>query len=169
MLTGASAGAYPGACPIDPTNAATLDAAATNFARAVAYIQSLRGPDGHPRHLKVTHAMTGLLLQKRILEILDTKYLTLNGIENVVSRYQIEPVVAAEIPADALYFYLWVEMIPGEGGGLIYQDREGAVLSSYAAESYPQLQLRKEFLWTMDGRDGMGYGHPWGVFLVKPT
>ena len=167
LLTGAGSGAFPGACPIDAS--VNLDVATTNFAKAVAYIQSLKAPNGKPRNLRVTRALAGHGLKKRMHEILDTKYLTLNGIENVVSRYQIEPDIAAEIAADQFHYYLACEVIPGEGGPLIYQNREGYVLTSYALETLAELQRRKDYEWSYDGRNAAAYGRPELIFKVKAT
>lgn len=114
-------------------------------------------------------ALAGVGLRKRLAEICDTKYLTLNGIENVVSRYGIEPEIAAEIPADQKHYYLFCEWTPGAGGGLIYQNREAYVLSSYSLATEAELQRRKEYEWSFDGRNGAAYGRPELVFKVKAT
>lgn len=159
--------AYPGACPIDESVA--LDVAQANFAKAVAYIQSLKGANGKPRNLVVKYAKGGVGLRKRLSEVLDTKFLTLNGIENVVSRYGIEPVIASEIGATDKSYYLYCEIIPGEGGPIIYQDREGYVLSSYSLDSDADLQRRKQYEWSYDGRNTMAYGHPYLCFKVKAS
>lgn len=159
----------PGACPIDSTNASTLDTAAANFAKAVAYVQGLTGANGRPRNLVVKHALAGVGLRKRLFEILDTKFLSTSGIENVVSRYGIEPLIAAEIPATDLYYYLVCEIMPGEGGPLVFQKREDFALSSYSLLSLAELQRRKEFEWSYDGRNAGAYGHPYLIFKVKPT
>lgn len=168
ILTGVSSGSYPGACPID-ANSVDLADAATNFALAVAYIESLRQPNGKPRMLKVKYALGHLNERKRLNEILDTKFFGQDGsTENVVTRYGIEPEIAAELvtPGD---YYLFAEQLTAEGGGLVYQDRSPYVLTSYTPETQAQLQLRKEFLWSFDGRNAAAYGHPYLVFKVKRT
>lgn len=161
---------YPGACPIDATNAAALDTAATNFAKAIAYIRAIKQPNGKPRNLVPRYALAGVDLQKRLNEILDTKYFgTGQGTtENVVSRYGIEPVIASELTTPGEY-YIACEMLPGEGGGLIFQDRKPYVLTSYQPETQAELQRRKEFEWMFDGRNAANYGHPYLFFKVKPT
>ena len=159
----------PGACPIDSANASTLDTAAANFAKAVAYVQGLTGANGRPRNLVVKYALAGVGLRKRLSEILDTKFLTTSGIENVVSRYGIEPLIAAEIPATDLYYYLVCEIMPGEGGPLVFQKREDFALTSYSLMDLAELQRRKEFEWSYDGRNAGAYGHPFLIFKVKAT
>lgn len=169
LLTSSASGDYPGACPIDSTNAAQLDTAANNFAKAVAYVQGLKGPNGKPRNLTVKYAMAGVGLRKRLHEILDTKYLGVSNIENVISRYGIEPIIASELSASDTSYYLICEFMPGEGGPLVFQKREDFVLSSYAPYNEVELQRRKEFEWTYDGRSAGSYGHPYMIFKVKAS
>jgi hypothetical protein len=169
LMTGAASGAYPGACPIDTTNAATLDIAAANLAKAIAYIEGLRGPDGLPRNLQVKHLLAGNALKKRVYELLDTKWLTINGIENVLGRYNIDPVISPDIPATSTDYYLFPELIEGEDGGFIYQERQGFVLSSYSLATEADLQRAKLFEWSLDARDGFGYGLPEYAYKCKAT
>lgn len=161
---------YPGACPIDTTNASTLADAFTNFGKAVAYIRALKQPNGKPRNLVVRYALVGVTEQKRINEILDTKFYGsgAGATENVVSRYGIEPVVASELTTMGEY-YLACEMMAGEGGPFVFQDRDPYVLTSYQPETQAELQRRKEFEWSFDGRNAGAYGHPYLFFKVKPT
>lgn len=161
---------YPGACPIDAANASTLDTAFTNISKAIAYIGLLKQPNGKPRNLKVKYALGGPLLSKRLFEIFDTKYYgTGSGsTENVLSRMGIEPVIANEITS-ATEYYLACDIIEGEGGGLIFQDRSPYVLTSYSLDTLAELQRRKEFEWSFDGRNAAAYGHPYLMFKVKAT
>lgn len=147
---------------IDATNASTLDAAVSNFAKAVANVRTIVMPNGKPRNLVVRYALAGPLLQKRLNEILDTKYFGTGqgSTENVVSRYGIEPVIASELTS-ATDYYLACEMLPGEGGPFIWQDRLPYALTSYAPETLAELQRRKEFEWSFDGRNAGAFGHPY--------
>lgn len=158
---------YPGACPIDES--VDLDAAAANFAEAIAYIESLLGPDGKPRNLVVKRALAGSRLKKRLLEVTDTKYLSMNGIENVISRYGVEAEVAAEFGASSLDYHLFAEWDASEGGGLIYQNREDYALTSFVGMTQADLARMKRFEWHYDGRNVGSYGHPYLVFKVKAT
>lgn len=164
-LTGAASGAFPGACPIDGSDLAVAE---TNFAKAVAFIESLTGPNGKPRNLKVAKALGGPLKKKSLLKVLDTKFLSTGSIENVVSRYGIEPVIATSLGAD-LSYYLFCEWSPGSGGPFIYSNREDFHLSSYAFDSSVTLARMKEFEWHYDGRNAGTYGHPYLVFKVSET
>jgi phage major head subunit gpT-like protein len=157
------------ALPIDETNAATLATASSNFGKAIAAVRALKQPNGKPRNLVVKSALCGPDLQKRMFELLDTKYYGSGqgSTENVLSRYGIEPIVATELTEAGVY-YLACEMLPGEGGPLIFQQRDPYVLSSYSPDNLAELQRRKEFEWSFDGRNAGAYGHPYLMFRVEP-
>lgn len=161
---------YPGACPIDVTNATTLDAAHVNFAKAVAYIQSLRGPHGKSRRLKVKYLLAGEDLRKRAHEILSTKYFgTGQGTtENVITRYGIEPVIVPELNEIGVY-YLVCEWVKGNGGPFIFQNRKPYVMNNFSPITQVDLGRRDSFEWKFKGRNGVSYGHPYYVFRVSPT
>lgn len=156
--------------PIDAVNAATLDIAANNVASVIATIQGLTQPNGKPRNLDPKYLLHGPELRKRANEVFDTKFYGTGAgaTENVLTRYGIEPVQASELTEAGVY-YIACEMLPGEGGPLIYQHREDYVLSSYAPATQAELQRRKEFEWNYDGRNGAAYGHPYLLFRVEPT
>jgi len=134
-------------------------------------------PNGKKRMLRIRYAMGGPDLQKVLFEILDTKFFggAAGSMENVVSRYGIEPVIADELPSDGTgigengVYYLFAEQIDAEGGGLIYSKRSDYELTSYQSETQIQLGRRKEFEWLYDGRNAGQYGHPYLVFRVEPT
>lgn len=161
---------YPGACPIDATNAPVLADAVQNFANAIAYVRAVQQPNGKPRNLVVRYALAGVDLQKRLNEILDTKYYGSGqgAQENVVSRYGIEPIIASELTESKVY-YLACEMLPGEGGPFIYQNREPYVLTTYQPATQAELQRKKLFEWDFDGRNAEGYGHPYLFYRVEAT
>jgi phage major head subunit gpT-like protein len=170
LLTGAAVGSYPGACPIDVTNAATLDIAHTNLARAIAYIQSLKGPHNKPRRLKVKYLLAGEDLRKRSAEILTTRYYGTGqgSTENVISTYGIEPLIASELNEVGVY-YLVCKWMPGQGGPFVFQNREPYILTSYAPETQVELQRKKKFEWHFNGRNAVAYGHAWLIFRINPT
>lgn len=161
---------YPGACPIDLTNASTLEIAAENFAKAVAYIRAIKQPNGKPRNLVVKYLLHSVFDQFRANQLLDTKYFGTGAgaTENVLTKYGIEPVCASELTEAGVY-YLACEMLPGEGGPIIWQNREAYVLSSYQPATQAELQRKKVFEWDFDGRNAAGYGHPYLLFRVEPT
>jgi hypothetical protein len=75
-LHGSSSGAYPGACPIDETNASTVDTAFINFQKVITYIKSLKMPNGiDPRFLTPVFVLVPPALTKRIAQITDAKFI----------------------------------------------------------------------------------------------
>lgn len=161
---------YPGAAPIDLTNAATLEIAAENFAKAVAYVRAIRQPNGKPRNLVVRYALHSVFDQFRMNQLLDTKFYGSGqgATENILTRYGIEPVCASELTEPGVY-YLFCEMLPGEGGPIIFQNREAYALTTYQPATQAELQRKKLFEWDFDGRNAENFGHPYLAFRVEPT
>lgn len=168
LLSGAASGLYPGACPID--SSVSLETAVENFAAAIAYVRSLVSPNGTKRMLRIKYASAGPDLQLRLTQVLKAKYYGADGsTDNVVgSSYGIEPVICDELAVPGEY-YLDCEMIDGEGGAFIWQDRAPYVLSSYTPLNTYELQRLKKFSWSFDGRNAVAFGHPWLRFKVKPS
>ena len=75
-LHGSSSGSYPGALPIDVTNATTVDTAFNNLAKAIAYIGSWKMPDGiTPRFIRPRGILVPPALLPRAVEITDAKFI----------------------------------------------------------------------------------------------
>jgi phage major head subunit gpT-like protein len=177
---GSGAGTYSNLISAKPIGSSvSLDVAASNLSDVFQAIRSLRQPNGKPRNLVPRYLLAGEDLRKRAFELLDTKTLVagatagatgvaLAPIENVISRYGMEPVIATEL-SEAGVYYVSCEMLPGEGGPFIFQDRSPYVLTSYQPETQAELQRRKEFEWSFDGRNAGAYGHPYLMFRVEPT
>lgn len=167
LLTGAASGTYPGACPID--DSVSLAVAIRNLAKAIAYIRTLTSPNGKKRMLRVKYASAGPDLQLRLAEILKAKFYGADGsTENMVSFYGIEPVICDELAAPGEW-YLDCELINGEGGAIIWQNRSPYVMNSYTPLNTWELQRLKKFTWSFDGRNAVAWGHPWLKFKMKPS
>lgn len=167
VFTGAAAGIYPGALPIDES--VSLDVAISNFSKALAYVEALTGPDGKPRNAVVKYAAVGTSLKTRINQILDTKLQSNTTIENVVSRYGIEPIVFPEISLTDKSCKLICEFDDTEGGPLIFQNREDYALTMYDVDAFPELARRDSFEWRFRGRNAMAFGHPHKMFEMRAT
>lgn len=75
-LHGAASGSYPGACPIDETNATTVDIAFSNVQKVITYIAGLKMPNGvDPRFLTPAFILVPPALTKRIAQITDAKFI----------------------------------------------------------------------------------------------
>lgn len=166
---------YPGAAPID--SSVTLDVAALNLTKVVAYIKSIRMPNGKPRNLRPTGILVSPANERRAMELTGAQYFGQGGTsltasaENVLMKYGFQPPqVASELATEPNNWYIGVEdMASDEVGGLIYQEREPFVLTSYQGENESALARRKELEWHFDGRNVAAYGHPYLFFKVKAT
>lgn len=75
-LHGAASGAYPGACPIDAVNAATVDVAFGNLQKVLTWIASLKMPNGvDPRFLTPIGLLIPPALTQRTFQITDAKFI----------------------------------------------------------------------------------------------
>lgn len=104
---------YPGACPIDITNAATVDIAYANLQKALAYIASLKMPNGiDPRFLVPVFLLVAPAQTARIAQITDAKFIaqaaTTGGgaadVEAVHEHWGLgTPVIVQEFAASTTY------------------------------------------------------------------
>jgi phage major head subunit gpT-like protein len=149
-----------------PLSGVALDIAAANLNAAVAAMRSLKQPNGKPRFLRPRALLHAPSEQYVVNQLLDAKFY--NATENVFTRLGIEPVCADELAGEPGVWYLGAELIPGEGGPFIFQERDAYVLSSFTSDSQAELNRRKEYEWTFDGRNGAYYGHPYLFFRIEP-
>lgn len=185
VFTGGASGSYPGACPIDPTNAATLDVALNNLAKIRAYIQSIKMPNGEdPRGLRVSFIAGPPALASRMQQLTNAKFLAQaaasgggsGDIEAVVNDQAYgQPIVVDELGASFTNgsdtdFYVGVEAIGSqELGALCYINREpfGILFNDQMTDS--QLARANKLQWMTRGRNVVVYGHPFLLFKCKGT
>lgn len=115
-LHGSASGSYPGACPIDVTNAATVDIAFQNLQKVITFITTLRMPNGvDPRFLTPVFLVIPPALTQRAFQITDAKFIAQaagasgggsGDIEAVHLAYGLgEPVIAQELGAATSYTF----------------------------------------------------------------
>lgn len=180
ILTGAASGAYPGACPIDTSVA--IDVALVNLAKAVAYIKSLKMPNGvTPRFLRPKLIIAPPLMQMRVVQLLDAKTLPQGAtggagsgdVEAVIRSFGWDvPIIADELAgfeSSTTYFIVCEELSSSELGGLVYIEREPFRIDYYTGQGGQNVQLDRmdELEWHCKGRNVAGYGHPYKVFKCK--
>lgn len=144
-----------------------------NFSQVLAAVRGTKQPNGLPRDVVFKYAIGGPDMMLALPLILETKTFGGGGVsvgpnENIVSRWGIEPIIAPELTETGVV-YLVAEALPGEGGAFIFNERDPYVLSSYAPESLADLQRRKEFEWSYDGRNAALYGHPYLAVRVEAS
>lgn len=164
-VVGASAGTYSNLIPSKPIDFdVTLAVAQANLASVLGTIAAYTMPNGIRRFLKPAMLLHSVEIAPRVSEMLTARYV--GSTENVgYTSLGIQPMACPELTGKN--WYLVCEPTPGEGGGLIFQQREAYTLNTFAPESAPALMARKEFEWDFSGRNAIAYGHPYLLVKVK--
>lgn len=110
-LHGSSSGSYPGALPID--DSVSTDTALTNLGKAIAYIASLKMPNGvDPRFLTPKYMIVPPRMAPRVRQLHDAKYIAQaassgggsGDVEALIRGWGLgEPLVAQEFAASSSY------------------------------------------------------------------
>lgn len=192
LFTGAASGAYPGALPIHESGsgAVSIDVAAANVNKAIAYIRSLKMPNGRdPRFLVPRFLVAPPAMQGRAVQLTNAKFIAqvaASGagsadVEAMITRWGLnQPVIAAEFSsaftgtaADDTSWYIGCEqMTSTQLGSLLYVDREPFKITYYTGAGGGTgvdaiLDRAQELEWHTHGRNVAGYGHPYGLFKFK--
>jgi phage major head subunit gpT-like protein len=184
-FTGAASGLYPGACPIDATNAATLDVAFANFNRALTYIRGgLLMPNGEdPRFLKPAAIIAPPALAMRLQQITNAKFIASAAssgggsadVEAVVNNWGVgTPVIAEELGSpfggsDTSYYIAAEQIVSDPLGAILYGNREPFSIVYNSGMTDGELQRANKLQWTNRGRNTTAYGHPYLLFKVEAT
>ena len=131
-LHGAQSGTYPGACPIDTTNASTTDIAVANFQKVIAYVRSWKMPDGiTPRFLTPAILLHPPAMTARVAQMLQAKFIAMAAttggggadVEGLIRSWgTIDPIEAPEIGASTSYatqFMVANQSATGQASGVI--------------------------------------------------
>jgi phage major head subunit gpT-like protein len=176
-FTGSASGAYPGAIKID--SSVTVDVAVENVAKAIAYIASIKMPNGEdPRHLRVTHLLVPPALASRAQQITNAKYIAQaassgggsGDVEAVIRNFGLgQPVVCPELGAafggsDTSWYLACSEITSDELGAFVYVDRESFTINFHGPMTDAELARSRELEWTTHGRNTVGAGHPYLFF-----
>lgn len=190
-LTGASSGEYPGAMPIDES--VSLDTAFKNMSKVLAYIASLKMPNGTtPRFLKAKRLLVSPRLMPRALQLTNAKYIAQaassgggSGDVQAVIQYWgfLQPLEVQELAGatsddgvnqDLTWYLCCEEMRTSQLGSFVYVDREPFKVTYYTGQGGGTgvdavLDRARELEWHIQGRNVAGYGHPYGFFRIDPT
>jgi hypothetical protein len=182
LFTGAVNGAYPGALPID--SSVTLDVAAQNVGKAIAYIRgTVKMPNGEdPRFLKPKCLIVPPALSDRAQALTGAKFIAQAAasgggsadVEAVVKSWQLdEPVVAEELGAsyengsDTSWYLACEELTSTQLGAFVYIDRDPFKITYHGVMDDVELDRADELEWLCKGRNGSGYGHPYAFYKAK--
>lgn len=185
LFTGAPSGVYPGALDISANVSA--EQAAINLGKAIAYIRGVpKLPNGEdPRYVKPSCLVVPPALSDRAQLLTTAKYIAIAAaaggagtadVEGMIKSWQLgEPVVAEELGASFTGgsdtdWYLATDEIDGtQLGSFLYIDRDPYKINYYGNVDQAFLDRAQELEWHAMGRNGSGYGHPYGFFKFKRT
>lgn len=183
VFTGAASGIYPGVLPIDTSVA--VDVAVNNIAKAIAYIASIKMPNGEdPRFLRLAHLIVPPALVARAQQITNAKYIAQvaafggnaggsGDVEAVIRNFGLgQPIEAAELGSafggsDTTYYLAMEEITSNELGAFAYINREPFSVLYYGPQTDPQLARIREYQWTTEGRNSIMNGHPYLLFQCE--
>jgi phage major head subunit gpT-like protein len=184
IFTGAAAGIYPGALPIDTS--VSVEVAIANIAKAIAYISgALKMPNGEdPRFLRVANILIPPTLVARAQQITNAKFIAQlaatgaagsGDVEAVVRNFGLgQPVEAPELGAafggsDTTYYIAVEEITNNELGAFAYINREPFSVLYYGPQNDGQLARIREYQWLTEGRNSIMNGHPYLLFKCMAT
>lgn len=183
IFTGAAAGIYPGAVPID--GSVSVETAIANIAKAIAYIAAIKMPSGEdPRFLRLAEILVPPALVARAQQITNAKFIAQavnansagsGDVEAVVRNFGLgQPIEAAELGSafggdDKTYYLVMQEITNSELGAFAYINREPFSVLYYGPQNDAQLARIREYQWLTEGRNSVMNGHPYLLFKCPGT
>jgi hypothetical protein len=179
LFTGASSGIYPGALKIDTS--VTVDVAIQNLAKIIAYVASLKMPNGEdPRFLVLDKLFIPPNLAARAQQITNAKFIAQAAgsaagsadIEAVIRNFGMgQPIVCPELQSafggsDTDFYVGMREMTSNPLGAFVYSNREPFSVVYHGPMTDAQLARIREFQWMTEGRNTVMAGHPYLLFKV---
>lgn len=173
-----TAAAGPGPVPID--DAVTADVALVNLAKAVAYIASIRMPNGDdPRFLRPAFILANPRMMPRVVQLTSAKFLAqaatggaaASDVEMLIKSLGFAtPVQVDELAgfeSDRTWFIVAEQLASAQLGGLIYTEREAFKINYYGTVDDAVLGRAQELEWQCIGRNVISAGHPYLIFKCK--
>lgn len=159
----------------------TIEVAYNSLATVVSNLANIKMPNGEdPRNLQGGFFIAPAAMYPRLVQLLDSKFLSLNGgstdVEAVISQYGFEGVVKAT-ELGAAYggsdtdCYLAVKDVTGDDlGGMVWVNREPFNVQYYSGSDgggvSAELNRIREMEWHIQGRNVAGYGHPYKLYKL---
>jgi hypothetical protein len=185
ILTGAPSGAYPGACPIDRTNAATDDIALQNVTKALKHVLELKAPNGDPRYfsaaeISIVHPPALLDRVQTITKAKIISRLAAEGIELAMQNVSFgSPMIAPELGAayggsDTTYYLNVRAPSASKGSAFLHVLREAFSIQFYSGMSPADgidaaLMRAQELEWLSHGRYAVAPGQPHRLHKCEAT
>lgn len=187
IFTGAASGIYPGALPVHSA-AVTVDQAIENINAALAYVASIKMPNGEdPRFLKLVGILHPPALTSRMQQITKAQFIAQQAgttgtaaggsgdVSAVIQNFGLgTPIEAPELGSafggsDTSYYLLTQEITSDELGAWVYVDREPFSIIMHGEMTSAELARKRELQWTTEGRNVIGAGHPYLMFRADAT
>lgn len=178
-----------GATRID--GAVTLDVAVENLNRVRAYIATIPMPNGvDPRNLQMRAILHPPAMRFRAVQLTSASLIAQaaasggggGDVAAAVRDWNLEePIEARELGAsyespagnsgsDTTYYVVASEMAADdELGALVYQVREPFSVVYHDGMTDAELARTRELQWVSQGRNAVGYGHPYMLFKVDAS
>lgn len=163
-------------------SAVTVDAAVDNLSAIRAYIASIKMPNGEdPRNLNIKAILHPPALRSRVVQMTGASLIAQAAVSGgggaditpIVADWKLDkPVEARELGAafggsDTTYYIIAGPEAGSEQlGALVYQVREPFSIVYHGIEASPTLARKRELQWLTQGRNRVGYGHPYLLFKV---
>ena len=174
-----------GACPID--TGVTADVALANLGKVVAYIRSIKMPNGEdPRGLRPVALIVPPKLQARAVQLTNAKTLAQAAasggggadVEAIISSFGLSvPVISDELAgfeSETTWFVACEQVGATQLGSLVYVEREPFRVTYYTGQgggtgADAKLDRMNELEWHGTQRSVMAPGHPYMIHKVKAT
>lgn len=172
---------YPGA--VDISTAVTLDVALANLQKAIAYIRTIRMPNGSdPRMLRPKWLLGPPALTARLQQLTQAKFIAQASssgggsadIEAVVAAFGLgTPLIADELAAgftngsDTTWYIVTEQMATSTLGGILWFNREPFSIIYNGQMTSAELARANTLQWTTRGRNLAAYGHPYHIFRCR--
>jgi len=182
-FTSTASGIYPGALPIDAS--VTVEVAIQNLAKAIAYIASIKMPNGvDPRMLKVGQIFHPPALTARVQQMTSAKFIAQTvgsaggsgDVESMIRNMGLgEPVECPELGSaftsgsDTTWYIGCEDLTSDELGAFVYLEREPFSVVYHGPQTDAELAKSRKFQWVTEGRNVVGPGHPFLLFRCEAT
>lgn len=191
LLTGSASAPYPGACPLQiAAGTTTLDAAANNLGRALAYVRgAYKTPTGYPRNLRVRALLVPPSLAMRAQQVTNARVLPAaaasgggpQDMEPLIGSDMFRnwglgtPIVAPElgsaitgVAADDFTYYIVMEPVGDIVAGF-YFNRQAYGVTYHDKMTDAELDRADKMQWFTKGRNSCGMLHPFMLIKCTPT
>lgn len=180
LYTGAVAGSYPGALPID--DSVDVDTALKNLGIGIAAIASIKMPNGvDPRFLTARQILVPPRMVPRAQQLTKARFIAQassggagsGDVDALIRNWGLmEPIEVQEFAGDDTTWYIACEeMATTQLGALVYVDREPFTIKYYSGSGggYVDaiLARARQLEWLVDGRNVAGFGHPYCLHKFK--